>query len=165
MKREQALSIVLATRADIPEILRLVRGLAEYEKLSSEVVATEQRLAESLFGATPGAEVVLARVGDTTVGFALFFHNYSTFLGQRGLYLEDLFVWPQYRARGYGDRLLQHLARLAVERGCGRFEGSVLDWNESAIRFYRKVGAVPMKGWTVFRLSGEALGRLARGPA
>jgi GNAT superfamily N-acetyltransferase len=155
------LRIEPATVADVGQILAMIRGLAAYERLEHEVTATEEMLRESLFGAQPGAEVVLGRVGRDVVGFALFFHNYSTFLGRRGLYLEDLFVRPDCRGQGYGRQLLVHLARLAVERRCGRFEWSVLDWNLPAIGFYRSVGAVPMSDWTVFRLGGEALEALA----
>lgn len=153
--------IVAATERDVPLILELIRGLAEYERLAHEMVATEEGLRASLFGARPDAEVVIARVGEKAAGFALFFHNYSTFLGRRGLALEDLFVLPAWRGRGLGRRLLAHLAALAVERGCGRFEWAVLDWNEDAIRFYRSVGAVPMSDWTTFRVTGPALARLA----
>jgi GNAT superfamily N-acetyltransferase len=153
--------IVPALERDTPVILSLIRDLAEYERLGHEVEATEEDIRESLFGDWPGAEVVLAYVGGDLAGFALFFHNYSTFLGRRGLYLEDLFVRPAYRGRGVGRRLLAHLARLAVERKCGRMEWWVLDWNESAIRFYRSIGAVPMDDWTVYRLTGDALARLA----
>jgi len=153
--------IVPALERDTPVILSLIRDLAEYERLGHEVEATEEDIRESLFGDWPGAEVVLAYVGGDLAGFALFFHNYSTFLGRRGLYLEDLFVRPAYRGRGVGRRLLAHLARLAVERKCGRMEWWVLDWNESAIRFYRSIGAVPMDDWTVYRLTGDPLARLA----
>jgi len=153
--------IVPALERDTPVILSLIRDLAEYERLGHEVEATEEDIRESLFGDWPGAEVVLAYVGRDLAGFALFFHNYSTFLGRRGLYLEDLFVRPAYRGRGVGRRLLAHLARLAVERKCGRMEWWVLDWNESAIRFYRSIGAVPMDDWSVYRLTGDPLARLA----
>ncbi len=148
-------------------ILELIGELAEYERLRHEVVATEDDLRRTLFGERPAAEVVLAEVAGeaSPVGFALFFHNYSTFLGRPGLYLEDLFVRTAWRGRGIGRRMLQHLARIAVERGCGRFEWWVLDWNEPAIRFYRSIGAVPMDEWTVQRVTGEALERLARGEA
>jgi GNAT superfamily N-acetyltransferase len=129
--------------------------------MSSDVIATEDGLRETLFGARPSAEVVIAFAGSEPAGFALFFHNYSTFLAKPGLYLEDLFVVPEYRSRGYGKALLQHLAALAVERGCGRFEWSVLDWNEPAIGFYKKLGAQPMDAWTIFRVTGEALRELA----
>jgi GNAT superfamily N-acetyltransferase len=153
--------IVPATERDAPLILSLIKGLAEYERLAHEVDATEDDIRESLFGEWPAAEVVLAYVAADVAGFALFFHNYSTFLGQRGLYLEDLFVLPAYRSRGVGRRLLSHLAKIALERKCGRMEWWVLDWNEPAIRFYRSIGAVAMDDWTVYRLSGDALGRLA----
>jgi GNAT superfamily N-acetyltransferase len=149
-----------ATRADVPEILRLIRALAEYEKLSGEVVATEAALAETLFGARPAAEVLLAEEAGRAVGFALFFQNYSTFLARPGIYLEDLFVEPALRGKGIGKALLKAVARLAVERGCGRFEWAVLDWNAPAIGFYESLGARPMADWTVMRLSGEALRKL-----
>jgi GNAT superfamily N-acetyltransferase len=150
-----------ATPADVPLVLRLIEGLAEYERLRDQCVATEAALHASLFGARPEAEVVIAELDGEAAGFALFFHNYSTFLARRGLYLEDLFVWPHLRGRGVGKALLVHLARLAVERGCGRFEWAVLDWNESAIGFYRSLGARPMDDWTVMRVDGDALARLA----
>jgi GNAT superfamily N-acetyltransferase len=153
--------IVSATERDTPAILSLIRGLAEYERLAHEVEATEEGVRDALFGDWPVAEVVLAYVGADLAGFALFFHNFSTFLGRRGLYLEDLFVVPAFRNRGVGRRLLSHLARVAIERKCGRMEWSVLDWNESAIRFYRSIGAVPMDDWSVYRLGGDALDRLA----
>jgi GNAT superfamily N-acetyltransferase len=152
-----------ATAADVPTILRLIRGLAEYERLLDECVATEAQLHETLFGERPQAEVVIAEWEGTPAGFALFFHNYSTFLARRGLYLEDLFVLPEHRGRGIGRALLGHLARVAVDRGCGRFEWSVLDWNAPAIGFYRSLGAVPMDDWTIMRVTGESLARLARG--
>jgi GNAT superfamily N-acetyltransferase len=151
-----------AAEADVPLILRFIRELAEYERLLHEVVATEERLRETLFGARPAAEVVIAEDADgEALGFALFFHNYSTFLARPGIYLEDLYVRPEARGRGAGRALLAHLARLAKERGCGRLEWWVLDWNESAIRFYRSLGAQPMDDWTVFRLTGDDLARLA----
>ena len=156
-------SVREATIADIPLILSFIRGLAEYERLPHEVVATEARLESSLFGERPDAEVLLAYHGETPAGFALFFHNYSTFLAQRGIFLEDLFVIPEMRGRGIGRRLLTELARLAVERDCGRLEWSVLDWNEPAIRFYKSLGARPMDGWRIFRLTGDGLDRLASG--
>lgn len=146
---------------DVPTILACIRGLAEYERLAHEVTATETELRESLFGARPQAEVLLALDGDMALGFALFFHNYSTFLARRGLYLEDLFVFPEHRARGVGRALLARLAALAVERRCGRFEWSVLQWNVDAIRFYESLGARPMSEWTVYRVTGDALRRLA----
>jgi GNAT superfamily N-acetyltransferase len=153
--------IVSATERDVPAILSLIKGLAEYERLAHEVEATEDDVRESLFGDWPGAEVVLAYLGSEIAGFALFFHNYSTFLGRRGLYLEDLFVLPPFRKRGVGRHLLSYLARVAVERRCGRMEWWVLDWNEQAIRFYQSIGARPMDDWTVYRLTGDALQRLA----
>jgi GNAT superfamily N-acetyltransferase len=156
-----AISLRPATPADVPLILTQIRGLAEYEQLAHECIATEELLRSSLFGATPSAEVVLAFLDDRAAGFALFFHNYSTFLARRGLYLEDLFVFPEFRGRGVGKALLRHLARLAVERGCGRFEWAVLDWNDSAIEFYESLGARPMSDWITYRLTGEALTKLA----
>ena len=149
-----------ATEADVPLVLRFIRELAEYERLLHEVVATEERLRDTLFGARPAAEVVIAEDGGEPLGFALFFHNYSTFLAQPGIYLEDLYVRPAARGHGIGRALLAHLAALARARGCGRLEWWVLDWNESAIRFYRSLGAQSMDDWTVFRLTGEALARL-----
>lgn len=150
-----------ATRADVPRILDLIRALAEYEKLSHECVATEEALAATLFGERPAAEVVMAECDGETAGFALFFPTYSTFLARPGLYLEDLFVHPHLRGHGVGLALMRHLAGLAVARGYGRFEWSVLDWNAPAIGFYRRLGAVPMDGWTVQRLAGDALRALA----
>lgn len=150
-----------ATEHDVPLILTLIRELAEYERMSDEVVADEALLRESLFGASGGAEAVIADYRGEPAGFALFFHNFSTFVGRKGLYLEDLYVRPEHRGRGLGRRLLAHLARLAVERGCRRFEWAVLDWNEPAIGFYRRLGAVAMDEWTTFRLTGPALERLA----
>lgn len=150
-----------ATPADIPAIASLIRALAEYEKLSHEVVLKEEQLREHLFGPKPYAEVVLAEDAGAVVGMALFFHNYSTFLTKPGLYLEDLFVKPEARGRGHGKALLSHLAKLAVERGCGRFEWSVLDWNEPAIQFYKSFGAVPQSDWTIFRVTGDAMKKLA----
>ncbi len=158
----EELRIRFATVADVSLILTLIRGLAEYERLPNEAVATEVDLRVSLFGERPAAEVLIAEVGDDAAGFALFFHNYSTFLGKRGLYLEDLFVFPAHRGRGIGRALMRRLAQLAVERECGRFEWWVLDWNESAIRFYESLGARAMSDWTVYRLTGDPLERLAR---
>lgn len=146
---------------DVSIILRLIKALADYERLADQVVATEDGLRAQLFGDRPAAEVVLAHVDDTVVGFALFFHNFSTFLGRPGIYLEDLFVLPERRGRGIGEILLSFLARLAVDRDCGRFEWAVLDWNEPAIRFYRRLGARPMDEWTVFRVTGPELAALA----
>jgi GNAT superfamily N-acetyltransferase len=157
------LRIQPATEADVPTILRLIKALADYEHLSHAVVASEGLIRESLFGAKPAGEAIVARVDGEAVGFALWFHNYSTFLGRRGLYLEDLFVLPQWRGHGVGRALLAYLARIADERGCGRMEWAVLDWNASAIAFYRGLGAQPMADWTLFRLTGEALRRLAGG--
>ncbi len=153
--------IAAATPADVPLILSLIRELADYERMSDHVVATEADVERALFGERPCAEAVIARVGDEVVGFALFFQSFSTFVGRPGLYLEDLYVRPAHRGRGIGRGLLAHLARLAVERRCGRFEWSVLDWNELAISSYRRAGAVPMDEWTVYRLTGEPLRALA----
>ena len=155
------LSLRPASIADVALILSFIRDLAEYERLAHEVVATEELLRETLFGERPGAEVVIAELDGAPVGFALFFHNFSTFLGRPGLYLEDLFVRPAARGHGVGRALLARLAAIAVERGCGRFEWAVLDWNEPAIGFYRKLGAVPLDDWTVQRVTGAALHRLA----
>jgi len=152
-----------ATERDVPVILRMIKGLAEFERLSHKVVATEEKLSASLFGPRPAAEVVIGRVGDEAAGFAVFFPTYSTFLAQPGLYLEDLFVEPHWRGRGCGRRLLAHVAGIAAARNCGRLDWSVLDWNERAIKFYRGLGAEPVQEWSVFRLSGEALDSLARG--
>lgn len=135
----------------------MIRALADYERMTDQVVTSEDGLREVLFGERPAAEVLLGLEGDTPVGIAIFFHNFSTFLGKRGLYLEDLFVKPVHRGKGYGKALLLRLAAIAVERHCGRMEWSVLDWNEPAIGFYRKLGAVAMDEWTVFRLTGPAL--------
>jgi GNAT superfamily N-acetyltransferase len=146
---------------DIAIILSLIRGLAEYEKLAHECVATEDGLRRWLFGDHPVAEVVIAWAGDEAVGFALFMRNFSTFLAKPGLYLEDLFVVPDWRGRGIGRQLLTHLARIAVERGYGRFEWAVLDWNEPAIAFYRKMGAMIMDDWRICRVTGDALAALA----
>lgn len=150
-----------AVPADVPTILRLVRELADYEREPDAVVATEAMLAEALFGDHPAAEAVIAEVDGAAAGFALFFHNFSTWTGRRGIYLEDLYVTPEARGRGIGKALLRHIAALAVERGCGRFEWAVLDWNEPAIRFYDACGAESMDEWTVRRVSGDALSKLA----
>jgi GNAT superfamily N-acetyltransferase len=152
-----------AVPADVPTIANLIRALAEYEKLAHEVVLDEARLRDHLFGPRPYCECLIAEAAGAAVGFALFFHNYSTFLGQPGIYLEDLFVLPAARGRGHGKALLIALAKLAVERGCGRLEWAVLDWNEPAIGFYKSLGAVPMDEWTVNRVTGDALKRLAGG--
>ena len=155
------ITIIPAREADVPVILQMIKGLAEYERLSHQVIATEDSLRETLFGPRPAAEVVLAYDGREPVGFALFFHNYSTFMGRPGLYLEDLFVVPSWRGRGVGRRLLTRLASIAVERGCGRMEWAVLDWNESAIGFYKRLGASVLEDWRICRLTGEALVRAA----
>lgn len=150
-----------ATPGDVPTVLRLIKALAAYEKLEHEVTATEADVRESLFGAWPAAEAVIAYVTDEPVGFAVYFHTFSTFLGRRGLYLEDVFVAPEWRGHGVGRKLLAHVARVAVDRGCGRMEWAVLDWNELALGVYRRIGARPMTEWTVQRLTGDALIRLA----
>ena len=152
--------IAHATEADVPEILEMIRGLAEYEKLSHACVATIEDLRRTLFGERPAAEVLLAYDRDACAGFALFFTNYSTFLAKPGIYLEDLFVKPEARGKGFGLALLKRLAQLAVDRDCGRVEWSVLDWNEPAIGFYKQLGAQPMDEWTMFRLTGDALAKL-----
>ena len=146
---------------DVPLVLTLIRELAEYERMAEEVTAAEADIRQALFGPAPSAEAVIAEVEGRPAGFALFFHSFSTFAGRRGLYLEDLYVRPEHRGRGIGRGLLRHLARLARERGCHRFEWSVLDWNALAIRSYRRAGAVAMDEWTVYRLTGAALDRLA----
>lgn len=150
-----------ATAADVPTILQLIRELAEFERLLHQVTATEAQLREELFGPRPRAEVVMARIGEEVAGFALYFHNFSTFLGKAGIYLEDLYVREKFRGHGCGAALLQHLARLAVERRCGRLEWWVLNWNQRAIDFYKSLGAAPMDEWTVYRVTGDALTRLA----
>jgi GNAT superfamily N-acetyltransferase len=153
--------IQAATMADVPDILGMIRALAEYEKLAHLCVATEADLARNLFASPARIEVLLGKENGVSVCFALFFHNFSTFLGKPGLYLEDLFVVPQYRRHGYGRALLVHLAGLAVERGCGRFEWSVLDWNAPAIGFYQSLGATVLPDWRITRVTGAALGALA----
>ena len=150
-----------AEEKDVPLILRFIRDLAAYEKLSASCVATEELIHDSLFGPSPRAEAIVASYDDEPAGFAIFFHNFSTFLGRPGLYLEDLFVTPQLRGKGIGKAMLVHLAQIARERGCGRFEWAVLDWNTPSVEFYKKLGAVPMDEWTVFRLTGAALDNLA----
>ncbi|HEY7964418.1 MAG TPA: GNAT family N-acetyltransferase [Steroidobacteraceae bacterium] len=156
-------TIRAARPADVPLVLAFIRELAVYERLEDQVVATEADVAAGLFGARPYAEVLLGCLAGEPVGFALFFHNFSTFLGKPGLYLEDLFVRPAARGAGVGRELLARLARLAIERGCGRLDWAVLDWNEPSIGFYRSLGAATLDDWTTFRLSGDALARLARG--
>ena len=153
-----------ATARDVSLILSLIKALAEYERLADQAVATDADLRESLFGPQARAEVAIAYAGGEAVGFAVWFHNYSTFLGRAGLYLEDLFVVPQWRGRGIGRQLLAYVAGVAVARGCGRMEWSVLNWNEPAIRFYRRMGARAMDEWTVYRLTGEALTQLGGEP-
>ena len=148
---------------DVPVILSFINKLAVYEKLACEVVATEELLRDTLFGTRKTAEVAIGYYQNKPVGLVLFFHNYSTFLGRPGLYIEDLFVDEPYRRRGFGAALLRHVARLAIERKCGRLEWSVLDWNEPAINFYQKFGAAPMSDWTVFRVTGQSLAILASG--
>ncbi len=150
-----------AVPEDVGLVLHFIRELASFEKLEREVVATEEILMENLFGERRFAEVVIGEYGGQPVSFALFFHNFSTFLGRHGLYLEDLYVHPSVRSKGIGKVMLAYLAQLATERGCGRLEWWVLDWNERAIRFYQSIGATPMDDWTVFRVTGEALEALA----
>ncbi len=150
-----------ATREDIPELIRLIRALAVYEKLEHLVVASEALMEQGLFGEGRRAEAIVCMAGGNPVGMAVFSHNFSTFLGRKGLYLEDLFVEPAHRGRGYGKAMLVALARIARERQCGRFEWMVLDWNEPSIRFYESLGAVRMEEWRLFRVTGEALEKLA----
>lgn len=150
-----------ALSADVPQILEFIRGLGEYERLSSQVIATEESLRATLFGERPYAEVLIAECDSRPAGFALFFHNYSTFLAQPGIYLEDLFVEPAFRKRGVATALLRYLAELTVARGCARLEWSALEWNRLAIDFYLQLGAVEMDAWGIYRLSGQALERLA----
>src|SRR5574341_2025319 len=161
MATPTAIRLAPATERDVPLILQLITALAEYEKLPHEVTATETALRDTLFGPSPAAEVVIAYADGEAAGFAVWFHNYSTFLARPGLYLEDLFVHPKWRGRGIGKALLTYLAKIAVTRGCGRMKWAVLDWNELAIGFYRGLGARPLDGWHVFRLTGDALSRLA----
>ena len=155
------LEIRAATEDDVPLILSLIKELARYERLSHEAVATEETLRASLFGERQVAETLLAHLGDDPAGFALFFYNFSTFLDRPGIYLEDLYVRPEYRGAGVGRALLVHLAGLARDRDCGRLAWSVLDWNEPAIGFYESIGASPVSGWTVYRVTGRALEELA----
>ena len=158
---QAAVDIAPALEADVPLISSLIRELAEYEKLEHQAVATEAALRLALFGPRPAAETLIVRVDGAAAGFALYFHNFSTFLGKRGLYLEDLFVRPAFRGRGIGKAVLVHLARLALERGCGRFEWAVLDWNRPARDFYEALGAKADSAWINYRIGGEALERLA----
>ena len=160
-EQHDALHIRQGTVDDCALLLSLIKELAEYEKLADKVVATEAELRESLFGPRASAEVLIGEYHKTPVAYALFFHNFSTFMGRPGIYLEDIYVQPAVRGKGFGKALMQHIAALAVERNCTRMEWSVLDWNEPSIQFYRSIGAVPMSGWTVQRLSGDALESLA----
>lgn len=156
------LHIEPAVPADLPMILQLIRELAEFERLLDQVTATEEQLHSGLFGPRPSAEVIMGRVepGGEVAGFALYFHNFSTFLAKPGIYLEDLYVRQKFRGQGYGEALLRHLAGLALQRNCGRLEWSVLDWNHRAIDFYKSLGAAPMDEWTGYRVTGKALERL-----
>ena len=156
----QMMTIRPAEEKDCGIILEFIRGLAEYERMSDQVVATEELLREWIFEKKK-AEVLIACEGEKPVGFALFFHNFSTFLGRAGIYLEDLFVFPAYRGKGYGKALLKRLAQITVERGCGRLEWACLDWNKPSIDFYLSLGAVPMEEWTVYRLTGDTLNAMA----
>ena len=151
-----------ASISDVPIILQLIRDLATCERAPNDVIATEEGLREVLFGAEPSAKVILIFEGNEPVGFAVYFFNFSTWLGRPGLYLEDLFVKPETRGRGYGRVLLIHLAKIARDHGCGRMEWAVLNWNEPAIQFYRKLGAIPLEDWTVFRLTQNGINRLAK---
>jgi GNAT superfamily N-acetyltransferase len=154
-----------ATIEDVPIIFQLIRDLATYERAPDEVTATERQLVDVLFSDKPSAEVLLAFEKETPVGFAVFFHNFSTWLGRPGLYLEDLFVKPEMRGKGYGRALLVDLAKIARDRGCGRMEWAVLDWNEPAIEFYKKLGAAPLEEWKIFRLTHDGIARLAEDSA
>jgi len=156
------IKIRFATKDDVPLLREFICALAEYERLENECFVTEEKLARTLFGEKPAAEALIAYLDGQPAGFALFFQNYSTFLAQRGLYLEDLFVKPELRRRGLGQALFRRLAQIACERGCGRFEWSALDWNTPAIQFYERMGAEAMSEWTVFRLTGDALERAAK---
>jgi GNAT superfamily N-acetyltransferase len=160
----ESFSIRPAQKSDVPAILQLIRDLAEYERAPNEAVATAENLEEALFGERPAAEVLLGEENGEPVCFALFFYNFSTWLGRRGLYLEDLFVRPDVRRKGYGRALLVRLAQIAREQGCGRMEWAVLDWNEPAIQFYRKLGARPNEEWTIFRLTRDGIASLAEAP-
>jgi len=161
MTSSAATTIRPANANDVPLILELIKALAEFEKLSHEVVATEEKLRATLFGAKPSAEVLICEQDGKGAGFALFFTNYSTFLARPGIYLEDLFIKPEIRSQGLGKKMLVELAKIAVARGCGRLEWSVLDWNTRARKFYEELGAKPMEEWTVHRVTGEALNALA----
>ena len=164
--KTKTFTIRAATIVDVPIILELIRALATYERAPNEVTATEDQLIDVLFGKKPAAEVLLAFEDDTPIGFAVFFRNFSTWLGRSGLYLEDLFVKPEHRGKGYGRALLVHLGKIAHERGCGRMEWAVLNWNEPAVEFYKKLGAKPLDEWKIFRLNREGIARLVEaGPA
>jgi GNAT superfamily N-acetyltransferase len=165
MTQSSPVDILPAKPADVPLVLALIKELADYEKLRHEVVATEASVNQALFGPRPSAEAVIARIDGEPAGFALYFHNFSTFLGKHGLYLEDLFVRPAYRGRAIGKALLRYLAALALERDCGRFEWAVLDWNRPARDFYEALGAQAKSDWVIHRLSGDALRRLAATPS
>ena len=162
MKTPESFEIRPAHVEDVPIILRLIRDLDTYERAPDEVTATEEQLVDVLFGSRRAAEVLLAFEGESAIGFAVFFHNFSTWLGRPGLYLEDLFVKPEKRGKGYGRALLVELAKIARDRGCGRMEWAVLDWNEPAIKFYRALGAKPLDEWTVFRLTRDGIEKLAK---
>jgi GNAT superfamily N-acetyltransferase len=161
MKKPNQFEIRPAHVEDVPVILELIRDLATYERAPDEVTATEEQLVDVLFGERPTAEVLLAFEGQSPVGFAVYFYNFSTWLGRPGLYLEDLFINPEKRGKGYGRALLVELAKIARDRECGRMEWAVLDWNEPAIKFYRSLGAKPMDEWTVFRLTRDEIAKLA----
>ncbi len=160
---EISMNIRCATVADVPMILDFIRALAEYEHLTHACVATEEQLAEHLFGSHPAAEVLIANLGEKALGFALFFSSFSTFVGKPGIFLEDLFVLPEARGHGVGKALLKAVAKIAVDRQCGRLEWAVLDWNEPSIGFYKKLGALPMDDWTTYRVTGAALSELGAG--
>lgn len=160
-EKTSELIIRAATPADVPALFDLIKALAEYEKLSHSVTGTTENLREHLFGDRPYAEAIVAEIGDQPVGFALFFYNYSTFLTKPGIYLEDLFILPEYRGQGMGKALITYLAKLAVDRNCGRLEWSVLDWNEPAIAFYRRIGADILPDWRICRVTGNSLTTLA----
>ena len=159
--KNQNFAIRPATIGDVPIILELIRDLATYERAPHDVTATEEQLTDVLFGEKRAAEVLLAFEGDTPIGFAVFFHNFSTWVGRPGLYLEDLFVRPEHRGKGYGRALLVYLAGIARDRGCGRMEWAVLDWNAPAIDFYKKLGAAPLEEWKIFRLTHNGIAKLA----
>ncbi len=160
MLSSESIQISPAVESDLPQILAFIKGLAEYEKLAHQCVATEENLRKTLLGPRPFAEVLIARLDQVPVGFALFFHNYSTFLATPGIYLEDLFVLPEHRGKGIGKMLILRVAKIAHERGCGRLEWSVLDWNESAIGFYRGLGATVMPDWRICRMTAPEIAAL-----